>query len=82
MATVIPFPVFRRQAFIDRQAQRAAQLNSDAGERYIAHQIEVQAAAMRRKGIGEDLITRESKCLEGAIRASLWRLVITPGGAA
>ncbi len=82
MAVVIPFPVIRRQAFIDRQAQRSAELTNDAGQRYIAHQVDVQAAAMRRKGIDEDLIARESRCLEAAIRASLWRLIITPGGVA
>jgi hypothetical protein len=82
MAVIIPFPLNRRGAFIERQAQRSAELNNDAGERHIAHQLEVQAAAMRRKGIDEDLIVREMRCMESAIRTSLWRLVMSPGGAA
>jgi hypothetical protein len=37
---------------------------------------------MRRKGIDEDLITREMKYMESAVRAALWRTVMnTPGGA-
>jgi hypothetical protein len=74
MVEVIPFPLIRRRTFIDRQAARVADLNRDAGERHIAHQLEVQAGAMRRKGIDEALIAQQLLCMESAIRASLWRL--------
>ena len=80
MAEVVPFPTTRRRAFIERQARRAAELNSDAGERHILYQLEVQRAAMRRKGIDEALIVRELRCMETAIRGSLQRLLM--GGAA
>jgi hypothetical protein len=82
MAEIIPFPLARRHAFIQKQANRAAELNADSGERHIQHQIQCQADAMRRKGIDEDLITREMKYMESAVRAALWRTVMnTPGGA-
>jgi uncharacterized protein DUF6074 len=74
-AVVVPFPLVRRRPFIERQAARVAELNHDAGERHIAYQLEVQAAAMRRKGVNEDLIASELRCMERAIRASLWRLL-------
>jgi hypothetical protein len=80
VAVVLPFPTTHRWAFIERQARRAAELNPDAGERHIAYQIEVQATAMRRKGIDEALIQREIRCMETAIRTSLQRLLM--GGAA
>ena len=81
-AIVIPFPLCRRQTFIERQANRAAELNPGAGERHILYQLEVQRAAMRRKGIDEALIAREIDCMEIAVRALLQRpLVNTPGGA-
>jgi uncharacterized protein DUF6074 len=79
-AAVIPFPLYRRRTFIERQANRAAELNPDAGERHILYQLEVQRAALRRKGIDEALIVREIHCVETAIRASLQRLLM--GGAA
>lgn len=79
-AQILPFPLTRRWAFIERQAGRVAELTQDAGERHIAHQLDVQAAAMRRKGIDEALIAREIKNMEQAIRASLWRPV-SGGGA-
>jgi hypothetical protein len=82
-ATIVPFPLARREAFIQKQANRAADLNVDAGERHIQHQIKCQADAMRRKGIDEDLIARELRCMESAIRAALWGAVLNtpPGGA-
>ncbi|MGN6311288.1 MAG: DUF6074 family protein [Xanthobacteraceae bacterium] len=82
MADIVPFPVIRRQQFIVRQAERAVQLNRDAGERYILQQVKLQAAAMRRKGISEELIGLEMQRMEAAIRTALWKSVLgTPGGA-
>ncbi|UPT88630.1 DUF6074 family protein [Bradyrhizobium barranii subsp. apii] len=80
MSDVVPFPLSRRWVFIERQARRASELNEDAGERHILYQLEVQRAAMRRKGIDEALIAREIRCMESAIRVSLQRLLM--GGAA
>ncbi|MFK4538008.1 hypothetical protein ABIA00_006191 [Bradyrhizobium ottawaense] len=81
MAQLIPFPYIHRRAFIERQASRAAELNPDAGERHVRTQIQIQVDAMRRKGISEDLILREVRCMETAIRAALWRTVMdAPGG--
>ncbi|MBR0697742.1 DUF6074 family protein [Bradyrhizobium lablabi] len=80
MADVIPFPVTRRQAFVFKQAEHAALMNPDAGERYVLRQVKVQRDAMRRKGVPEQLIERELRSLENAIRDALQRLLI--GGVA
>jgi hypothetical protein len=76
-AQVIPLPYRHRAAFIERQAHRVAELTESAGERYIAHQIKTQRDAMLRKGIEPELIERELKCLDGAIRAALYRVLVT-----
>ncbi|PSO29838.1 DUF6074 family protein [Bradyrhizobium sp. MOS002] len=72
-AAVFPFPLARRRDMIARQARYAAELSADAGERHIAHQVKLQADAMRRKGVSEDLIAREIACMDRAIRALLER---------
>jgi hypothetical protein len=72
-ATVIPFPIVRRHLFIQRQADHAVSMNPDASARYLEYQLEVQANSMRRKGIAEDLIAREVKCMETAIRVAFIR---------
>jgi uncharacterized protein DUF6074 len=77
MANVVPFPVVRRRAFIERQAHSVAGLSDQAGERYIVHQIKIQRDAMRRKGIANDLIEREMKCLETSIRTALSQFLVT-----
>jgi Family of unknown function (DUF6074) len=74
-AAIVPFPLVRRRSMIQRQASYAAELNPDAAERHIARQLQVQDDAMRRRGIDENLISRELKCMEGAIRAMLLRAV-------
>jgi hypothetical protein len=70
-ATILPFPIARRRAFIAKQADHALCLNPDSAERYLQYQLQVQRDAMRRRGVAEDLIARELKCMERAIRSEL-----------
>ena len=78
-ATVLPFPILRRHGFIEKQAAHAACMNPDASPRYIEYQIQVQRDAMRRRGIAENLITRELKMMEAAIRRELLQAQSTGG---
>jgi hypothetical protein len=71
IADILPFPLARRRSFIDRQVRRANELNPMAAERHIAYQIELQRAAMRRRGIHSDLISNELASMERAIRLAL-----------
>lgn len=70
-AIVFPFPILRRHGFIQKQAAHAAAMNADASARYVEHQIQVQREAMRRRGIAENLIARELRLMESAIRREL-----------
>ena len=73
-AAVLPFPLVRRYDMITRQSRYAAELNPDAAERFIQQQLKIQGDSMRRRGIEEDLIDRELKCMEFEIRSRLNRL--------
>lgn len=80
-ATVVPFPIVRRHGFIERQAEHASMMNPDSGVRYLQHQVKLQADAMRRKGISEDLIQCELRCMaQGIKRAFINDKVHQPGG--
>jgi hypothetical protein len=79
---VTPFPQVRRRRFILKMAQRLARMTSRTGEKILAATLRQQAAAMARKQIAPDLIERECRALELAIRAELWRQVLVPDGAA
>jgi len=70
-AVIIPFPIARLRVFIQKQADHVASMNPDAGVRYIERLMEMRGGAMRRRAIAEELISRELKCLETAIRVAL-----------
>jgi len=74
--TVIPFPLARRRSMISRQARYAAELPFEAAERHIRQQLQVQADALRRKGVEEDTVRRELGCMELAIRSLLSQAVV------
>jgi hypothetical protein len=78
-ALIVPFPIARRQAFIQKQADHATCLNPDAAARYLQYQLQVQGDAMRRRGVAEDLIARELKCMEAAVRRELLRASVSTG---
>jgi hypothetical protein len=78
-ALIFPFPLARRRSMIDRQARYAAELGPDAAERHIQQQLKIQGEAMRRKGVDEDLIARELKCMRAAISAALLRAPVSTG---
>lgn len=77
-AAILPFPIARRKYFIAKQASHAALINPDAGVRYLEHQLDVQAETMRRKGINEDLIQRELRCMRLALQAEFAGSVLQP----
>ena len=79
-AVVYPFPIIRRGAYIAKQAAHAALMNPDAGVRYLQHALDVQADTMRRRGIDEDLVQRELRCMASAIRAAFAQRTARPGG--
>lgn len=78
-AEVVPFPLARRRAFIERHARIIAGMRADAGERYLHRQLLIQFDTLERKGVACDVIEREVLSLQSAIRAALWKAVLMPG---
>jgi hypothetical protein len=71
--SVIPFPLARRRAFIDRHARLISTMRPKAGERHLDRQLSIQAENLDRKGIPSEIIEREVAALETAIRAAMWQ---------
>jgi hypothetical protein len=80
-AVILPFPINRRYNFIARQVRRLFELHAYSRERHICLQLKIQADAMRRKGIADNLVARELKSMEFAVRKGLSRGFATPFGA-
>lgn len=71
MSEVVPFPLSRRRAYVHRQARCIGQLPPAAREKQLAHQLELQAAALTRRGIDAEVVAAQRRALESAIRAEL-----------
>jgi hypothetical protein len=76
---IVPFPLASRRAFVERHARLIAAMNADAGERHLVRQLRFQMENLQRRGIAGEVIEREVASLDAAIRAALWRAVLTPG---
>jgi len=73
---IVPFPQIRRRRFVARNAIRLAGLPHKTSEKLLAATLRQQAEVMARKSIPAAIIERESRSLENAIRAELWRQVL------
>jgi hypothetical protein len=81
-AMVVPFPLARRTAMIQRQADYALCLKPEKAEQHIQRQIQTLADLLRRRGVKADVILRELSSMEAAIRTAMWHLTFdTPGEA-
>jgi hypothetical protein len=78
MAEIVPFPLIRRKAFIERHARLIAGMGAEAGERHLRRQLLIQFDALERKGVACETIEREVLTLGSAIRAALWKAILTP----
>jgi hypothetical protein len=78
LASIIPFPQARRRRFIVRTAARLASVSEKTAEKLLAAALQQQAATMARKGVPPALVDRESRNLECAIRAELWKRILLP----
>jgi hypothetical protein len=77
---IVPFPQVKRRRFVMRHAIRLAGLPYKTAEKLLVATLTRQAETMARKGIPAAVVERESRNLENAIRAELWRqILLRPG---
>jgi hypothetical protein len=76
MSKIVPFPQVRRRRFVARQAIGLSGLPHKTAEKLLVATLKKQAEVMARKGIPAAVVEGESRNLESAIRAELWRQVI------
>lgn len=81
-AVIIPFRFARRVPQIRKTASYMASVPGNHAEGHLREQLRRLEEGLRKKGVAEPLIRAEVGAYEGAIRANLWRLLISQGGAA
>src|SRR4051794_40419146 len=72
------FPFARRRALISRLANGMASRPMAAAEKYFQQELRRQIRVLHRKHYSDDVVELEVRSLESAVRAELWRLVLTP----
>jgi len=82
MAEVIAFPLARRVGYVRKQGQWYAEQAPKAAESNLRRQMQVQLGALLNRGVDPSTAEREVQALEAAIRCEVWRVILTPGGAA
>ena len=79
---IVPFPSVRRVAYVRNLANMMVHYRPEAAERTLAAQLNAQRAAMLRRGLTPDVVERELRALELAVRARLWTIVMQRGDVA
>jgi hypothetical protein len=82
MARVIPFPLVFRRKLVAKTAARIATAAPATGEKLLAQALQVQGDTMLRRGIPPDVVERQLRAFQSAVRAEVWNCSIRPGGAA
>lgn len=81
-AAILPFPLARRRDLVRKQAGLFARSAPRAAENLLGLALDTQRKALLRKGCDPAAAEAQVQALEGAIRAEVWRIVLTPVGAA
>jgi hypothetical protein len=79
---IVPFPSVRRIGYIRKLARLMAHYSADGGERTLNAQLNAQYTAMLRRGLPPEVVERELRAFELAVRAQLWAIVMQGGDAA
>lgn len=81
-AVVLPFRFARRLPQIRKTASYMTTVPGNHAEGHLREQLRRLEDSLRKKGVAEPLIRSEVGSYEGTVRAHLWRLLISQGGAA
>jgi len=79
---LIPSPAVRRVGLIRKLARLMAGYSAEGGERALYARLNIQYNAMVSRGMAPDVVERELRSLESAIRTELWGIVMRGGDAA
>jgi hypothetical protein len=75
---VIPFPMSRRHALVHQLARQMLDRSPAEAEKHLAFELSRHERLLRRRSFPDDVVVSQVKGFEFAVRAVLWRLVISP----
>jgi hypothetical protein len=81
-ARLLAFPLARRRDLVTKLAGQMLARSPTEAERHLLFELERHRRILARRQLSTDVIEAQLRSLEGAVRAELWRAVMTPTGAA
>jgi hypothetical protein len=78
IALIVPFPTARRRDLVEAVAAGMLKRAPDQAERHLAFSADRQAIVLRRRGIEQPVIDEQIAAFVSAVRAEVWRRVLTP----
>ena len=78
IAAVKPFPLKARRDLVVRIAAQVVARPSELAEQPLHQQLQRQVRVLARKHVSDVDVEREVRGLESAIRAEVWRQVLSP----
>lgn len=77
-ASILAFPIARRGDQVRAMVRQMLARPTDHAEKYLAFQLRRKTATLLRKRIPADVVAREVRAFESAVRRELWRMALTP----
>jgi hypothetical protein len=77
-ATILAFPIARRGDHVRTLAAQMAARPAAQAEKHLAYQLRRKRDALTRKQVPDEVVRRELRAFEGAVRRALWFLVMEP----
>jgi hypothetical protein len=77
-AVILAFPIAQRGDQVRALARQMLARQADLAERHLAAQLRGKTATLLRKQVPADIVAREVRAFENAVRRELWRMVLTP----
>lgn len=69
---------FRDEAYIRTHVSYVVRMEAEKGERHIARNLSAIERKLREMGVDEAEVAAELRMIGGAVRAELWRQILTP----
>jgi hypothetical protein len=77
-AAIVPFPIARRLDLVVAVAVGMLKRGPDQAERHLEFSAYRLESVLRRRGIDQPVFDREIAAFVSAVRAEVWRRVLTP----
>ncbi len=75
---VLAFPLDRRCKLVRKLAEQVLARSPSEAEKHLTFELQRHKRILSRRQLAEEIIERQLRALEGAVRAEIWHVVMAP----